>query len=101
MPRVCCGGIGIEGEGAEPNQRSLVCLVKKLGLGPLRKRVPSEFFKQGKDKCFQNTVLLAEWNIDWMEEVNVCILPSWLLACEFLKSRIIFFIYFALISMPL
>lgn len=89
MSGVCCGGIGIEGEGAEPNQRNLVRLVKKLRIGPVNKSI-IEFFKQGKDTFFRNTVLLAEWNTDWMKEANGCMLPSWLLACEFLKSRIIF-----------
>lgn len=97
MPRACGRGVGI-GEGAGPNQRSLCVQLRNLDL-VLGETAPPESFQRGKGMCFQNIVLLAEWSMDWRKqniEVSVCILPSFLLACEFLKSRIIFFVCFHL-----
>lgn len=53
-----------EGEGAGPNQRSLVCLIKNLGFGHLRNRVPPESFKQRKG-TFSETLLYLE-NKAWI-----------------------------------
>lgn len=43
----------------------------------------------------QNIDLLAEWSNDWRKqkiEAAMCVLPFCLLACEVLKSSIIFFV---------
>lgn len=49
---------GYRGRGSWANQRSLVCLIKNLGLGPLRNRVPRESFKQERAWVFKTLFCL-------------------------------------------
>lgn len=77
MPRACGGGVGTEGEGAGPNQRSLCVQLRNLDL-VLGETAPPESFQRGKGHVFSKhcSACRMKHGLEEAEYRSICMYPS-------------------------